>query len=321
MRLIFVGASKFGLRCLEQVIQLPGIEVVGIITNPETFTISYRPTGVRNVLHTNFRPLAEQYHIPTWMMTGKMSDPDLVAQVRSWRPDFILVAGWYHMVPRVIRNIAPAGGLHASLLPDYSGGAPLVWAIINDEPKTGITFFTMDDGVDSGPIIGQAETPIYFEDTIATLYARIEEAGLKLLQEHLPKIAKGEATYTPQDESKRRIVPQRSPEDGQINWNWPARQIYNFIRAQTRPYPGAFTHWGQEKITIWQAGLSDIPNKCVRPAGTIVDDSSNIPGAFGVNCGDEQVLWIYEIGFTTRMTMSGAEFVKTLASSHQNRFE
>lgn len=321
MRVVFVGASKFGLRCLEQVIQLPGIEVAGIITNPEIFTISYRPTGVRNVLHTNFRPLAEQYHIPIWMMTGKMSDPDLVAQVRSWQPDFILVVGWYHMVPGVIRNIAPAAGLHASLLPDYSGGAPLVWAIINDEPKTGITFFIMDEGVDSGPIIGQAETPIYFEDTIATLYTRIEEAGLRLLQEHLPRIVRGEAAYTLQDESKRRTVPQRSPDDGQINWNWPARQIYNFIRAQTKPYPGAFTYWGQEKITIWKASLADIPNKCVHPAGTVVADLSNIPETFGVTCGDERVLWVHEIGLADGTTLNGVEFIKKLMPDYQGHFE
>lgn len=309
MRVVFIGSSKFGLRCLEKVIHLSGIEIVGIITNPQTFSISYRREGVRNVLYTDFRPVADQCDIPVWVMEGKMSDPNLVAEVQRWRPDFMLVVGWYHMVPRVIRNIAPAAGLHASLLPDYSGGAPLVWAIINDEKKAGITFFVLEDGVDNGPIIGQVATPIYFEDTIATLYARVEEAGLQLLEEHLPKIARGDAEYIAQDESKRRIMPQRSPEDGQIDWSWSANRIYNFTRAQTKPYPGAFTYWNQEKITIWMTTLSDTWEEQSRPIGAIVENQSTVSEAFGVRCGDGQLLWVCEVGLTDGSEMSGKEFL------------
>ncbi|MDH7500554.1 MAG: methionyl-tRNA formyltransferase, partial [candidate division NC10 bacterium] len=229
MRLILMASTRFGLRCLEKVLHMPEIEVVGIVTNQPTFSISYRPGGVRNVLYADFRPLASRHGLPLWIMEGGMNEPGLVAQIRKWKPDFMLVVGWYHLVPRVIREIAPAGGLHASLLPDYSGGAPLVWAIINEEKKTGITLFLLSDGVDNGPIIGQVEVPIHFEDTIAALYERVEEAGLQLLEEHLPRIARGEATYTAQDERRRRIMPQRSPEDGLIDWGWPARRIYNFI--------------------------------------------------------------------------------------------
>jgi methionyl-tRNA formyltransferase len=82
-----------------------------------------------------------------------MNEPGLFQTVTSWNPDAFLVAGWYHMIPKIWRNLAPAYGLHASLLPDYSGGAPLVWAMINGETKTGVTLFQMDDGVDSGPIV------------------------------------------------------------------------------------------------------------------------------------------------------------------------
>lgn len=310
MRLVFIGSSQFGLRCLEKSIDLPGIDVVGIITNPETFSISYRPSGVRNVLHSDFHPIAEQYGIPVWNMVGKMTDSALVNQVRAWAPELILVVGWYHKIPRVIREIAPTAGLHASLLPDYSGGAPLVWAIINGEEKTGISFFLMDDEVDSGPIIGQIEEPIYFEDTIATLYARIEEDGLRLIEEYLPKIAGGEVSYTPQDESKRRVMPQRSPEDGEIDWSWPALKVYNFIRAQTKPYPGAFTYLGKEKVMIWKVTLRTRTCKSSESPGEIVTIISDTPETFGIWCGDGQMLLVSEVGLSDGRVMSGAKFIQ-----------
>lgn len=257
MRIVVIGASKFGLRCLEKVMTLPKCEVVGIVTNPETFSISYRPEGVKNVLYADFRPLAEKHKIPVFVMKGKMSDPLLVKTIQKWEPDFILVVGWYHMVPRSIREIALTAGLHASLLPDYSGGAPLVWAIINGEQETGISLFILEDGVDNGNIIGQKAEPIYLNDTIATLYGRIEKRGIELIEDHLPQVAQGKLIRIKQDETMRRIMPQRHPEDGEIDWNWSALQIYNFIRAQTRPYPGAFTFYKNEKRIVWEAKLFD----------------------------------------------------------------
>jgi len=164
-----------------------------------------------------------------------------------------VVAGWHHMVPKSWLDYAPAFGLHASLLPDYSGGAPLVWAMINGEKETGIILFQFTDGVDNGPIIGQAKTQIREDETIATLYARIEELGLELLMQYLPELAAGKAKLESQDESKRHVFPQRGPEDGVIDWNWSARDIYNFVRAQTKPYPGAFTTWNGRQIKIWRS--------------------------------------------------------------------
>lgn len=257
MRLLFIGASKFGLRCLQESIKLPDVKPVGIITNPETFSISYNPDGVRNVLHADFRQVAEENEIPVHVMEGKMNDPALLEQIEEWAPDFILVVGWYHMVPKKILNIAPTAGLHASLLPSYSGGAPLVWAIINGETETGISLFYFDRGVDNGPLIGQKQEPIHHDDTIATLYSRIEERGLELLREYLPMIAKGTAPRIIQDESKRTIMPQRSPADGEIDWNRSSTALYNFIRAQTRPYPGAFTRHDGRTVKVWEVELRE----------------------------------------------------------------
>lgn len=253
MRIVFIGASRFGLRCLETLNGMAGVELAGAVTAPPSFPISYRPQGVTNVLHADVGDYCRRHGIPCETIADGMRDPALLERIAVWRPEAFIVVGWYHMVPKAWRAAAPAYGMHASLLPDYSGGAPLVWAMINGEERTGITLFQLGDGVDDGPILGQAETPISADDTIATLYARIEDLGVELLRRHVPGLAAGTAPLVAQDESKRRIVPQRGPEDGVIDWSLPASRIHDFIRAQTRPYPGAFAMMSGRKVTIWTA--------------------------------------------------------------------
>ena len=117
-----------------------------------------------------------------------MNEKKLWDIVKDWEAEVFVVIGWYHMIPKKWMDFAPVFGMHASLLPDYSGGAPLVWAIINGEKKTGITLFKIDEGVDSGPILDQLEVDITNQDTIKTLYEKVEVAGLLLLERNLSKI-------------------------------------------------------------------------------------------------------------------------------------
>jgi methionyl-tRNA formyltransferase len=286
MRLVFIGSSQFGLRCLKTLLQLP-VTVAGAVTAPPRFAISYRPEGVTNVLHADVSAYCASHHIDCIEIADGMRSPDLFDRVAAWVPDAFLVAGWYHMVPKRWRELAPAYGLHASLLPDYSGGAPLVWAMINGEEKTGITLFELGDGVDDGPILGQAETAISEEDNIATLYSRIEDLGVELIRRHIPELASGRATPRPQ-EGTRRLVPQRSPEDGLIDWTLPARKVHDFIRAQTRPYPGAFTMEGGRKVTIWATRLSDHPAPA--PGASIGQ-----PDRLLFGCGDSRAIEVTDL--------------------------
>lgn len=295
MNLVFIGSSKFGLRCLSACLEMPELNVTGVVTSPQTFAISYRPSGVTNVLHADVADLANSHSIPVRMLERSMNEPGLFETVEEWNPDAFLVAGWYHMVPKRWRQLAPAYGLHASLLPDYSGGAPLVWAMINGEAKTGITLFQMDDGVDSGPIAGQQEEPIHPNDTIATLYARIEERGLELLHGALPQLARGTLKLQMQDETKRRIVPQRSPEDGLIDWTQDAKSIDRFIRAQTKPYPGALTTLAAKPVHIWRTQVVQATNDH-RKTGCVERTKE---GAYTVACGIGAVI-INEITYEQR---------------------
>lgn len=294
MRVVFAGTTAFGKRCLETLFALSSCEVAGILTGIETFSISYRPEGVKNFLYADLRPLARERGTPVFVMRGKMTDPEIVETVRGWKPDCMLAAGWYHLVPKVLRDLAPAYGLHASLLPDYAGGAPLVWSIINGEKRAGITLFRLDEGVDTGDIVGQAPVPIEHEDTIATLYSKVEDAAVELLAEHLPKLAGGTAKLVKQDAKSRRVMPQRSPEDGVIDWTLPARRVYDFIRAQTRPYPGAFTHHAGRKLTVWSAELpARVAGGRAEAPGQWLDAGE---GGILVACGDGTELLVTSVG-------------------------
>jgi methionyl-tRNA formyltransferase len=281
MRLVFIGSSNFSLRCLSTCLEIPGLNIVGVVTAPQTFPISYRPEGVKNVLYADVAGFAGDRGLPCRTLVRSMSESGLIDAVRAWKPDMFLVVGWYHMIPKKWRELAPAYGLHASLLPDYSGGAPLVWAMINGARKTGITLFQMDDGVDSGPVAGQKEEPIHLDDTIATPYGRIEERGLELLGAILPQLAAGTLTLKPQDDSKRRTLPQRAPEDGWIDWNQDANAIVRFIRAQTYPYPGAYTSLKREPMQVWRASERQMPDM-TEPAATVVHVESD---RYVVSCG------------------------------------
>jgi methionyl-tRNA formyltransferase len=282
MRIVFIGSSQFGLRCLQVCLLEPFVKIVGVITAPPVFAISYRPQGVTNVQYADVGAFAKQNGVPVRSLRRSMNEPDLLEAVAIWKPDIFLVVGWYHLIPRQWRGLAPAYGLHASLLPDYSGGAPLVWAIINGERKTGITLFEMDDGVDSGPIAGQRDESIYPNDTIATLYARIEERGLELLKEVLPRLANGSLKLQAQNESRRRIFPQRAPEDGWISWDQGVVVIDRFIRAQTRPYPGAYTSLHGRPLHIWRASVvSEVD--VIAPAGQVMRQESE---RYLVACGN-----------------------------------
>ena len=258
MKTVFIGASKFGLKCLEAIVQTNSCTISGVITAEETFKISYNPEGVKNVLYANFSSYCKDRNFDCEIMKSNMKSKEMLLKVKKWNPDAFIVCGWYHMIPNTWREIAPAYGLHASLLPDYSGGAPLVWAMINGEKETGITLFQMDSGVDSGPILAQKKVQIHSNDNISDLYKKIEECGIELLNENIPLVAQNKHKLIPQDESKRVIYPQRSPEDGKIDWKWSVSKIKNFIKAQTKPYPGAFTVINNKKITIWDADIEKV---------------------------------------------------------------
>src|SRR5207237_408862 len=173
--------------------------------------------------------------------------------------DFGLAAGWYHFIPAAVRRRLDRGcaGLHASLLPKLRGGAPLSWAILTDQERTGVTLFELADDVDDGPIYGQRGFPIGPRARVAELVASAERASLELVSDCLPAIADGRLTATPQVGEPSYGL-QRSPEDGWIDWRWPALEVDRLVRAVGRPYSGALTSLDGAVLHVWDVKPIDI---------------------------------------------------------------
>lgn len=247
----FFGATQYSKALLTHLISNSFIPKA-IFSIPEKFNISYSSQKVRNSNYANLKVIADQYAIPFYeidSVDGKRTT-DYENILQQFHLDLILVLGWYYMLPSTTRNLAKHGawGIHASLLPNYAGGAPLNWAIINGEQETGVTLFRMDDGVDDGDIILQESFPIDLEDTIKDVYEKATDASKRILLSTLTNI--NNIQFIPQNKNQIKIYPQRKPEDGLIDLSKPALDIYNFIRAQSSPYPGAFIKTNDDKKII-----------------------------------------------------------------------
>ena len=255
MNIVFFGASELGYECCEILVK-NGFCITGIFTIPQEFNISYSPNApVKNVLYKDFGMLGKTYNIPVVVVNGNLKS--FQKELEDMKPDFILAIGWYYMIPHKMLAIASkgGGGIHASLLPKYRGNAPLVWAIISGEKETGVSFFYFSDGVDEGDIIGQESFSIEENESIKNILEKTKEASKNVLLKYLPKISNNTVIPIKQDHTKATIYPKRTPEDGLIDWNLPPKRIKDFIRAQTKPYPGAFTFINGKKVIIWDADI------------------------------------------------------------------
>jgi methionyl-tRNA formyltransferase len=294
MKIFFMGATELGLKCCQELIAL-NQEIVGIFTIPKSFSISVSVNQVNNVKFANFTNFAEFNKIPFKLITKKISDTEYSQFVKEKNPDLIVVIGWYYLVPKSIREIPKFGaiGIHGSLLPKYKGWSPLVWAIINGEKKTGASLFYLESGVDDGDIIGQETFEISEDEYIGESLEKLEKASLSLIRKYIPLMEKGCSPRITQALEESTHFNIRNPEDGIINWeNQSSTEIFNWIRAQSKPYPGAFTYLAGKKITIWKAHIERSEDR-YQP-GDLVKLSKNSIFEIGFYCKDNRVLVVDE---------------------------
>ncbi len=196
--------------------------------------------------------------------------PDWQRKIAAWKPEVIFSFYYRRLLCRELLAIPPAGAfnLHGSLLPFYRGRAPVNWVLVNGEKETGVTLHRMTAEPDAGDILVQEAVSIAFEDTARSLYGKLCRQAAHLLDGVLPKIREGTATATPQDRGAGSYFGKRTPQDGRIDWRWPALRIYNLIRAVTDPYPGAFTLTKSSEMMIIWWGVPEAGGS-VREAGTI----------------------------------------------------
>ncbi len=268
MRIVLLGTTQLSLACFHTLLRM-GMDVVGVVTTPGEIKISQAGSRVNLVQHADLVTASKRAGIPVIVAAEKLNQ--CVGFIQALAPDFLLAVGWYSVVPSTIRNIPPLGsaGVHASLLPKYRGGAPINWALINGEDRTGVTLFYLDEALDSGDIIAQAAFSITLSDTCATLYEQVTKETQTLLERSLPLLQQRRAPRVPQDERLASTYPLRRPEEGRIFWSLTAGQIHNWVRALTRPYPGAFTWLKGQRVMVWKSS-PPLLKKVEEPAGTIL---------------------------------------------------
>src|SRR5919197_1082780 len=264
MRLVWVSFDVMGRDCLAAAAEA-GAAVAAVVTLPG-------PIDPNRSGQCSFDELAADLGARL-IETADVNSPETIAAIREVDPDLIFVVGWSQLVMDEFIGLPRHGvfGLHPTLLPRHRGRAAIPWAILSGLAKTGVTLFQIADGTaDSGPIVGQVEVPIARDETATTLYDKVTAAHLELVREYVPKLLDGTAERVPQDGRRASGWPKRTPADGIIDWETRARYLHDWVRAQTRPYPGAFTYLGEEKLVVWRA--RPVPWEGEAAAGTVVAD-------------------------------------------------
>lgn len=243
-RVLFIGSKSLGLCVLRTMVALAPEAMVGVITIDDRADIRTQYERIADFAGTNQLPLS--------VAQSRQHAERLIQEAQ---PDLCLVAGWYWLISQETLDRTPRGfiGIHNSLLPKYRGSSPLVWTIINGERVAGFSLFSFTPGMDDGPIWATGTVAVDEHATIGDVLARLEEATEKVLHNSYLAILRGQVTPTEQDHSTATYCAPRLPDDGMVNWHHPAHAIYNFIRAQSEPYPGAYTWHEGQKVTIWKA--------------------------------------------------------------------
>ncbi len=236
--------------------------MVGVVTQPDREKGRGRKVIISPVKEIAFR------HGLIPLQPEKAREEVFQDGLKSLQPDVMVVVAYGQILPRSVLNIPKYGvvNVHASLLPRYRGAAPIVWAILNGEKKTGVTTMLLDEGMDTGDILLQAETPIEKDETGEMLRNRLASLGAQLLSQTLEKMKSGTIRPIPQDHTKATYAPPIQKEDGLIDWEKEAEEIDRRVRA-FNPWPGAFTKWGDLLLKIYKGEVREKVNS--EKAGTV----------------------------------------------------
>ena len=279
MRTVWVSFDTIGRDCLEAAAEV-GAEIVGVVTLPG-------PIDPNRSGQCAFDDVAARFDAAL-IETRDVNALETLNEIRKVEPELIFVVGWSQLVHEPFLALASEGvfGMHPTLLPRHRGRAPIPWAILSGLARTGVTLFEIvDPTADSGAIVGQVEVPVSTEETATSLFASLAAAHVAVIRELLPQLLERSAPRVPQDAKRASSWPKRSPADGIIDWETRAPYLYDWVRAQTRPYPGAFTFLGDEKVIVWGARPVDLAGPAA--AGTVVALREERPV---VACGEGALL-------------------------------
>jgi methionyl-tRNA formyltransferase len=316
LRIVFCGTPEFAVPALQHLIAQPDIRVGGVVTQPA------RPRGRGNEIAISPVEVAAIAAGIEVFQPAKVRAPESLEYFERMAPDCVVIIAYGQIIPAKLIAIPKFGwiNVHASLLPKYRGAAPINWAIINDEKVTGLTTMQIDPGLDTGPMLLRTELPIGPDETAPELTARLAQAGAPLIVETLRRVAAGEITPEPQDNSQATFAPLLKKEEGLIDWSRSDKQIYNRIRG-LQPWPGAYTSFRGKHCQIWGRTLTPEQILAATPGATIRHAISSTPlpvppqgsihaDKFGVRvtCG-RGTLWLEFIQLEGRKRVTAREFV------------
>jgi len=295
LEIIFLGTPEFAVPTLERILAA-GHHVPLVVTQPD------RPKGRKQELTPSpVKECALRHGIPVFQ-PERIRRPEAIEKLAGLKPDAMVVVGYGQIIPQSIIDIPPMGiiNVHASLLPELRGAAPIQWAIVRGYPKTGVTTMRIDAGLDTGDMLERWETPIGPDETAPELSKRLAEAGADLLVTTLAGLYAGQIQPQAQDSALATYAPIIKKEDGRIDWSNPARQIHNLIRG-FQPWPGAQTSFRGQSMHLWGSRL--VSQRFDRPAGALVCER----GVFAVG-GDGAALELLEVQLEGRKRMTAEVF-------------
>ena len=298
MKIIFMGTPDFAVGTLEALIT-GGYEIALVVTQPD------KPQGRKMELTPPpVKVCALQHGLEVYQPT-RVREQSSMEYLKKYEPDMIVVAAFGQILPKELLELPKYGciNVHASLLPNYRGSAPIQWSILNGDAETGVTIMQMDTGIDTGDMIAKRTVPIEEEDTGGSLFDKLAEVGAKLLVDTIPSIVDGTATYTKQDEACATKVGMIQKSQGVIDFHRSAQEINCQIRA-LNPWPSAYTKLHGKTLKIWKAKV-------------VASDGNYEPGSIARITKDELciatgegLLSVLEVQLEGKKRMATADFLR-----------
>lgn len=304
LRIVFMGTPEFASTSLRRLVE-EGYNIVAVVTTPD------KPAGRGQKMHfSDVKVTAEELGLPI-LQPEKLRDEEFLSALRELQADLGIVIA-FRMLPEVVWAMPRLGtfNLHASLLPQYRGAAPINWAIINGETRTGVTTFLLNHEIDKGAIIEQEAVDILPEDNIGTLYDKLMAVGAQLVVSTVESLASGNYKTIEQmhiDESTLKPAPKIFKEDGRVDWSRKGVDIVNLVRGLS-PYPAAWTPIFKDGVEVGSAKLFNVrfeADEKVAVAGEVVTDGKSY---LGVRCADG-VVYIDELQMAGKRRMATKELL------------
>ena len=313
VRTLFMGTPDFSVPCLEKLLTMEQLAVVGAVTQPD------KPRGRgKKLTPSPVKVSAKKNNLPVYQPVRIKNDEDFLRQLREEiRPELIIVVAFGQILPAEVLNLPEYGcvNVHASLLPKYRGAAPMQRVIMDGENITGVTTMLMDIGLDTGDMLEKSQLTIGPDMTLEELHDALSLQGAELMKTTIEKILDGTVVRTKQDDSLSCYAKMIEKDTGAIDWSRTTAEIHNLVRALDSA-PGAFTSLGEEKYKIWRTKPADLPADGKAPGDILRADGKGLL----VKTGDG-VIEVLELQAPAKKRMKAADYLRGHALELPAKFE